>query len=448
MEFSDLNLKRLLAEFPVLSKTGYLKAEERLQKLKQLAVELNLIPKNTEVFHIAGTSGKGSTTMILSKLLQVVEPRVGIFLSPFIVNVEESFQINNKPVSSKDLSSAIDFLISNINTCRTQFLPSFFEAKVLLALHLFQKANCTAVCLEVGLGGRLDGTNIIDQKTCIINRLGYDHTEVLGNTLEQIAFEKAGIIKNKNLVIALKTTELSFAVIKKVADKHSAELIVVDPKLVKPQILGINRVQFEYTTLDQKKLKLELSQSGEYQAVNAYLALKAFEYYLAKKDLKIIDFKDKIRSQLSSIKMIGRFNILKFKAKTVILDSAHNVQKLSYFIQSLQKLYPRQRFCFILSVKDSKDSLSIIKLLKPVAKKLYYFTYEQEGGIKSHSYDQIKQFANKFNMPINYIDQSKVEDLIDASQDQIFVITGSMYGLSEILKNNKGIYRSLIQELI
>ncbi|GIW63948.1 MAG: bifunctional folylpolyglutamate synthase/dihydrofolate synthase [Patescibacteria group bacterium] len=447
MSNSQDNLNNLITVFPVLDKTGYLNAEERLKHLKALADKLGLAPRDKVIFHIAGTSGKGSTTMILSKLLQITEQRVGIFLSPFILNIEESFQINNQPVSVVELAEAIRHLTTVIKQKSKEFLPSFFEAKVLIGLYLFKKLNCSAICLEVGLGGRLDGTNIIDNKICIINKLGFDHTEILGNTIEEIAFEKAGIIKSKNLVVALQTCKNSFAVIEKKALENKANLIKVLPEEVKILHQGIGRVEFEYKTLSNTKLKFTLSQSGGYQAVNATLALKAFEFYLHSKGIKLEDIKDSINQQLESVRMIGRFNILKFNNKTVVLDSAHNAQKLKYFFDSFKTLFPNKRFRLFLSIKDSKDTADILNLLKSVASEFYYFSYQQEGGIKSHSFDQIKQIAQQLGLTPVYIKPDQVEKIITRSDDNLFVITGSMYGLSEVLKNNKNLCQCLEKEL-
>ena len=259
-----------------------------------------------KTIHIAGTNGKGSTAAMIQAILRGNGLKVGLYTSPHLIRFNERIRINGLPISDK---SIIDFM-KKFNSSIDEVEPTFFEVTTVLALHYFSNQEVDVAVIETGLGGRLDSTNVIEPLLTIITSVDLDHQHILGETLIEIALEKAGIIKKQTPVLVASQTPEVIDVIRKKAQECSSPIIYCnDPQKI---IIDHHSTGFE---LDKNKYSVPLI--GAHQAINAGLAIRAVNHHLP-------DMKQKeIQSGLSNTKWFGRFQPL-IKNLPIYYDVAHN----------------------------------------------------------------------------------------------------------------------------
>lgn len=441
----------------------YIKKQSDLMKLLDNNSQLEL-----KVIHIAGTSGKGSTATILTNILLSQKLKIGSSFSPHITDICERVQINGIPISKEKFLEYFNQILPALNQrINENQAPSYYETITALQMYVFAKEKVDYAVVEVGCGGRLDATNVfIPNKICVINSIGMDHMEILGETLVKIAGEKAGIIQEGNQVIALsQSLEINNVFVNK-AKEMKADLDFVIPNFCYENVkLYENKTYFSYIDQDLLDRQIALGMLGKYQAANASLALRATEI-LSESDNWTIDW-DRLKYQLQSTKLIGRFEIievdklpldkglgakqtgvslgddsykdLKHSTKTMILDGAHNPQKMQAFISSLAEYYPDRKFDFLLAFKKGKDVVQMIdKILKHKDRinkiVLTRFDGLQDAKIESQDLAEIENYliTNKFKNFEIVEDLSQAYDLMKQNSDIVSVITGSLYLISAI----------------
>lgn len=410
-------------------------------------------PQNKiKVIHIAGTSGKSSTVHLVSQLLASQGKSTSMSISPHLFDIRERFQINNSLLSKKLVLKYFNRMLPAIAQMeKTKYgSPTFFELNIALAYFMFAGEKLDYAVMETGLGGLLDATNTVTNKNkfCIITKLGLDHTEILGNTLAKIAEQKAGIIQNQNAVISIKQEAAAQRVIKKKCAEKNAALYIVKKtnysitsstpqKTVfdfyfSPKITGPNNAAaFSRTTF--KNLRLGLI--GKHQAENCSLALACLAL-LSKRDKFNIN-EQKLRKTLEHISIPGRLEISKIKGKTVIIDGAHNPQKMVAFIGNLSKIYPKQKFTFIVAFKKIKDHENMLKKIIPLADTIlltHFSTKNMDGHWSSTDNTTISNFLKSQKFKNFRIIDNKHSDIlknITVSKKPV-VITGSLYLIGKI----------------
>ena len=284
--------------------------------------------------HIAGTSGKGSTCFLMKTLLESLGFKVGMLTSPHVKDVTERIQVGdaiNKELFAETMTELADAMnkVPGI---------TFFEILTGMAFLIFEKEEVDYAVIETGLGGKYDATNTIDvEKLSIITRIGLDHTKFLGDTVEKIAEQKAGIITGKCITTKQETVE--------VFRKYCNDLEVVEIPVCQ-YTKGKMRFTFE-------KENYVLGMIGKHQAENCSLALTALSYLSERDGFEIR--KKKVKSALESSNFIGRFDRKKIHGNEIIFDIAHNEQKMSSLCETLQEIYPDEKFTFVLAFKDGKD---------------------------------------------------------------------------------------------
>ena len=259
-----------------------------------------------KTIHIAGTNGKGSTAVMIQAILRGNGLKVGLYTSPHLIRFNERIRINGSPISDK---SIIDFM-TQFTGAIDEIEATFFEVTTVLALHYFSNQEVDVAVIETGLGGRLDSTNVIEPELTIITSVDLDHQHILGETLIDIAVEKAGIIKKQTpVLVASQTPEVIDVIRKKAHERNSPIIYCNEPQKI---IIDHHSTGFE---LDKKKYSVPLI--GAHQAINAGLAIRAVNHYLP--DMK----QKKIQSGLSNTKWFGRFQPL-IKNLPIYYDVAHN----------------------------------------------------------------------------------------------------------------------------
>lgn len=412
--------------------------------LKRIKFLLQLVDNpqdKLKVIHIAGTSGKSSTSYLLSLILSSAGKRTGLFISPHITNIRERISINNKFISEIQFVETLNEIIPFIEKVEKSGLgtPTYFEILTALAFYFFWREKADYAVMETGIGGLQDGTNVVNNtnKVCVITKLGRDHTEILGKTLAEIAQQKAGIITKKAIVIMPEQEATATSIIKNSVKKNRAKLFILKPEINYKDIQeNQDKTVFAFDFLKTNLHQISLGLLGRYQAENCSLALAALAL-LSARDSFVIDEK-KIRQQLASANFLGRLSRYKITGKTVIIDGAHNAQKMESFTQTIMHLYPGKKFNFLLAFKDTKDFVPLLRLISPLAASITVTSFKIRTQDWSH--ESIKpEVITKALSQIGFFNYSAVanpekalEQLLNLKDKTDIIITGSFYLISTL----------------
>jgi len=366
---------------------------------------------NTKWIHVAGTNGKGTVSSILSSVLIEAGYKVGLYTSPHLVDFTERIRINGKKI---DEEAVIDFVL-RISPIIKSIKPSFFEITVTMALDFFSRSNMDFGIIEVGLGGRIDSTNVINPMLSVITSIGMDHMDMLGNSIEEIAFEKAGIIKSRiSCVISKDISVNAKNIIYKRADELNST--ITESKRVSDELLN----------------KFPLS--GNYQKQNLSTAFQAISVI---NDLQYPISNENINSGLRNIVnntgLRGRWEIYK-SSPLVILDTGHNIDGVSSNINQLRSQYPNKIIHVIWGMVNDKDRKSILSLL-PKEWKYYVVKPQVPRGLDSQVL-ATEMNSNKLNVQKFQNTNDAYNYLIESidEKDLIF-IGGSTFVVADFLKS-------------
>lgn len=333
-----------------------------LSRTRALLEALGNPQKRLHFVHIAGTNGKGSTAAMIAACLTAAGLRTGLFTSPYLNRFHERIQVDGIPISDEDLESVTDALRPAAEAMAD--VPTEFELITAAGLLHFARQRCDLVVLEVGLGGLLDSTNVIDTpEVALITALGMDHVRELGPTLPDIATAKAGIIKPGGDVVLYPGTPETDAVITAACAGKGARLHPVDLSALTLRSRTLDGVVFDYGALTALSLPL----LGLYQPKNAATALTALTV-LREKGWPVSG--EAIRRGLARVVWPGRFELLR-REPVFLLDGSHNPQGMAATAESLRTLFPGRRFVFLLSVMADKDIAAMLDLLCPLAHRFF-----------------------------------------------------------------------------
>lgn len=362
----------LYHRLPMFSKIGAAAIKEGLGNTEALSSFLGNPQDSFRTIHIAGTNGKGSTSHMIAAILQKAGYKTGLYTSPHLKDFRERIRINGEMIPEEKVISFTEKISPSIN----ELNPSFFEITVAMAFDFFAEEKVEVAVIEVGLGGRLDSTNIIHPDLAIITNIGWDHMNILGNTLEQIASEKAGIIKEGTPVVIGETQPESAPVFLKFAEEKKAPIVFADKqRFVSDYTQHPGKLQVridDHYHQDQKIYELDLH--GIYQLKNIITVLESV------KQLQNIGYKiseDHIREGLASSRKInglhGRWELINTSPR-IIADVAHNVDGIKQLIMQLEMTDYHHLHIILGMVKD-KDVDAVLKLFPKEA--TYYFTKAQ-----------------------------------------------------------------------
>lgn len=381
-----------------------------------------------KIIHITGTKGKGSTTLVLSNMLKSAGYKTASFVSPHIINVRERIAINNQWISEEDFIN-ITKKIKNILEENKIYNITVFEIFTIIGLYYFYIQNVDYACIEVGIGGKLDCTNIVDSSISMITSISYDHTEILGNTIEEITEQKAGIIKENSLVVSAAQEKESINIIKKISKEKNSKLYVFKKDFDVDIISNTNKIlEFDYIE-NEKKYKFETTLLGEHQSENISLAFKTFTLLINNEKLyyKAID-------SIKNFSINARLTFVQ-RNPDIIIDGAHNSKSLFRILKTIYKWYDYLIILFApLSEKDIKgmceilkDSDSFIIVSSPNT------NYKENDSYKTYQYlkerDNIIHIEN-FNEAIKYMQKLSKEKNIPA------LVIGSLYSASDYINLN------------
>lgn len=394
--------------------------------LSRIKLLLNLLgnpEKNLKFIHVAGTNGKGSVCTMLSYILKNSGYKTGLYTSPHIINFRERFKINNKMVSNldllnilKEIAPKILNLINEKNISLTEF-----ELTTVIAFFYFYKNKCDIVILETGLGGRLDATNAIDTPLfSVITSLSLDHTNTLGNTLEKIALEKAGIIKKNKPVICGPNIEFNaLNVIKNVAKAKYSEVVIAKNNNIK-----ILKETFFSTVFKRNEKIFNLNLAGRHQIDNVSTVFECVNL-LNKLGYKIAE--NSIFKSLSEVRHPARLEILG-KEPLIILDGAHNKAGIDALYQYILMHFGGKRIIGIFAMLKNKYTGDSLAKILPLFSSL--IVLEIKNNERSYSPEEIYSLAKKYNRNVIY--KSSVAEALSlvyytANKEDIVIIFGSLY---------------------
>ena len=381
-------------------------------KMHELMSYFNDVQDKLKIIHVAGSNGKGSFCAMTSSVLKQAGYKVGTFISPHLIEYNERFLINGKCISDDDFIRLTDKVKQACDSLSYQ--PKFFEILTCIAFLYFYEQNCDVVVLEVGLGGRLDATNVIENSLLsIIMNIGLEHTAILGNTLEKIAYEKAGIIKENGDVLVYDLKKV-LPVYKKVCNDRNAKLYISDFSLINKSD------DFDYK--EYKDVKLSLL--GDHQINNACVVLDCVDI-LNTKGFNIS--KSAVLDGLKNTNWDARMSVLS-KDPLFIVDGAHNVQCINALIKYLATL--NTKVTFILGILDDKNYKEMIDLLLPYGSKFIC--------VKPDTYRALDNKIISDYIGDNSVCVDNVYSAIKlALNEKIVVACGSLYLSGEIYKNYK-----------
>ena len=377
-----------------------------------------------KVIHVAGTNGKGSTCAMLASVLTEAGWKTGLYTSPHLVDYTERVKISGQDISREDFSRLIFQIVNLID--ENNIPATEFEILTALAFIYFEEQKVDYVVLETGLGGRLDATNVLESPlVSVITSIDIDHADRLGNEINQIAYEKAGIIKKDVPAITLADNN-GLEVIKKIAAEKSAPLILADSSAytayLNPDLLS------QKITFGDEEYELPLL--GLWQVDNLSLVLETIEIL---KQNGIAISQEALKSGLKKVKWPARFQYI--KEKNLVIDGAHNVSAAKSLRQSLDLYFPNQRRIWIYSSLDTKDFESIIKILFKNDDIVICTKSSSKNAVPP---EIIKEKIKNINNSQEVYTANDVKEIIKilsvlTVNDYLIIVAGSLYTIGEML---------------
>ena len=382
----------------------------------QRAVDLLGNPEQTyPIIHVTGTNGKGSTIAFMRELFVSHGKKVGTFTSPHIVSIHDRICINGQPISDADFIRIADQVKEmELKLLETHDQLSFFELLTLIALLYFKEQEVDLVLLEVGIGGLLDTTNVVTGEIAVITSIGLDHQETLGNSLEEIAEQKAGIFKPERAAVIANLAPEAQLVCQKIAEDLDVTLYQAD------RDFSFKSGHFSSSLADLTQLKLGLE--GAYQEENAALALQTFLLFMVQRNEKVDQ--EPVRAALQATKWAGRLEAV---TEHIYLDGAHNLpalERLVEFIQEkIQQGYQPHILFGALKRKDYSGMLTYLtEHLPDVA--LYVTSFDYQGSLEEQDFGDYTSIASYRDFIDNFEASAQEKDLL--------FVTGSLYFISEV----------------
>ena len=418
-------LDYLYANLPMFQRIGAAAFKKDLTNTIKLCEALGNPEKKFKTIHVAGTNGKGSSSHMLASILQEAKYKTGLYTSPHLKSFTERIRINGNEVSE---TFVLDF-VNRIHPLIDEIKPSFFEITVAMAFDYFAKENIDVAVIEVGLGGRLDSTNVITPEVSLITNIGWDHKDLLGDTLNKIASEKAGIIKSGiPVVISERQDEIDDVFLAKAKELSSAIYFASD--------------QFDVSTINDKHQifkdgavvirDVKFPLKGRYQSHNMRGVVNVIEVLRKKrKGLKITDaaVKRGLQNVLRNTHLKGRWQVLQ-KRPLMICDTGHNIDGIRYVTQQL-KTIPHKKLHFVYGTVKDKSIDDILQILPREA--TYYFC--QAKLPRALDASELAKKANEFGLQghvIPDVNEAKNSALKNASENDLIFIGGSTFVVAEL----------------
>ena len=413
-----------------ITEVGNFGSNYGLERTYKLLEYLDNPEKDLKLIHIAGTNGKGSTTSMITEILMGEGYKVGMYTSPFIEEFEERIQINRNNIPKESLAILMDEIKVAVDKVIEAGYnhPTEFEIITVLMLLYFKKENIDFGVIEVGLGGTLDSTNVIKPIIQVITSISFDHTNLLGNTLEKIAREKAGIIKRGIPTVIYPQQEEVLKVIKNKCFEMDSELYIANNENLK--FKNIVNLDKPYQLLKyNNEIDILLPLLGEHQIINLSVAIKAIEV-LNNRNITDISVGSIVKS-IKNVTWKGRLEVLS-NNPYVVIDGAHNIQGIETLSRNIKKYFKYNNLYLILGILADKDVDEMVKVITPMAKKVYAVT---PNSIRAELAEDLKNEIIKYNENCQAYDDYKeayLSALNNADENDLVLASGSLYMIGDM----------------
>ncbi|RME96086.1 MAG: bifunctional folylpolyglutamate synthase/dihydrofolate synthase [Verrucomicrobia bacterium] len=382
-----------------------------LDKVRRLAAACGDPHHRLRFIHVAGTNGKGSVCAMLAAIHRAAGRRVGLFTSPHLLSFRERIQVDGRWIAEAEVAERVAALRPVLRALPPDQAATFFEVTTLLALQHFAAAGCDLVIWETGMGGRLDATNIVTPLAAVITNVQRDHCQWLGDTLAQIAAEKAGIIKPGIPVLTAAQEPEALAVLRAVARHQEAPLIEVPPEAAGQPPLD----------------RLRLSLPGRHQRLNAALALRVVETL---QDVLPVP-PEAVARGLESVELPGRFQLIRDGERTTVLDGAHNPGAARVLREAWEEAFPSRRAVMILGGLQEKDWPGLGAELLPCASEVFAVPVASPQRIDPR---ELVSICHRIDPHLTVHACQSVDEALQATAAApLRLVTGSLYLVGEVL---------------
>lgn len=413
-----------------------------LDRIEKVLEFLGNPHKDTKFIHIGGTNGKGSTTAMISSVLREAGFKVGMYTSPYLEEFEERIQINGENINKDDLA----VLMGDVKKAIDKVMklgyesPTQFEIITALMFYYFSKKKVDYAVLEVGLGGRLDATNVVLPEVVVLTSISLDHMNILGNTIEEIAKEKCGIIKSGVPVISYPQEEKALEVIKERCNELGCNLEVVDTEDIRNIIIDKEKhVQKIEVSLEDEILKIDLGLLGDHQVKNFLVALKTL-IKLRNNGVNISN--EAIKEGFKKVRWIGRMEVLN-ESPLVVIDGAHNIDGIRNLRNSIDKYFNFKNITLILGVLGDKQVDEMVEeITRGVDKVVIVEPHSDRAEDIEELYIKVKKYVKEVFKFKDYKEAyNKAYSL--TNEDDLLLICGSLYMVGDMrkaIRNNENTY--------
>lgn len=420
----------LFSQLPIFQRIGKAAYKADLVNTNLLDKHLKQPHKEYKIIHVAGTNGKGSVSHMLASVLQEAGYKTGLYTSPHYLDFRERIKVNGEFISKEYIVDFIEYnkhFIENLS-------PSFFELTVAMAFDYFRYEKIDVAVVEVGLGGRLDSTNIVTPLVSVITNIGHDHQQFLGDTLDKIAFEKAGIIKNEIPVVIGETQETTKPVFIKKAQELNSPIIFADEEITIPfSMLTLEQkqqvnVEDKSGRLLYKDLKLDLL--GNYQLKNLKTVLQTIHILKKELEIQVDAIYNGVENTVNNTGIIGRFMTLGNNPR-IICDAAHNQEGLTLLLEQINNI-PHKKLHIIVGFVNDKSIDAIIQLFPKSAD--YYFTKADIPRALNET-DVLKKFKQLDieGVTLETVELAIKEATQKADKNDLILICGSTFIVAEAI---------------
>ncbi len=416
-----------------------------LEHTKEFLKRLGNPAADRKVIHVAGTNGKGSVCAYIQAILESEGKKTAFFTSPHLVKINERMQIGRRPVSDEVFFQAFEEVLEVVNKMGEEGIlhPSYFEFLYGMGMKIFSYTDAEYIVLETGLGGRLDATNSFENPALtVITSISLDHTDILGDTIEQIAAEKAGIIKQGVPVIFDGSNRQASAVIRKQAGKLRAPCREITKNAFEIQEVNRKYIAFSRANAYDKDINWHVPICAIYQAMNAEIAIQSAEYLLKDEEVH----KDRWREAVAAVQWKGR---MEEAGEHFVIDGAHNPGAIEAFAESIRALGDEKAFPVILfsAVSDKKYEQMIKILCEEVPAKVYIVTEIEDK--RKVSAGELREIFSRYTT-CEVVVREKIEDAVQTAYElreegSYIYCLGSLYlaGTVEKLLTGGGLHAEL-----
>jgi dihydrofolate synthase / folylpolyglutamate synthase len=380
--------------------------------------------------HVAGTNGKGTVVSIINSMLMEAGKKCGLYTSPHILDFRERVVVNGRMISKKFVVEFTNRLLPLIEKIQ----PSFYEVNTAMAFEYFRMKKVEYAVVETGLGGRLDSTNVVNPIISIITSIAIEHTEYLGDTIEKIAFEKAGIIKEGKPVVTGKLKPEALRVVKERAEELNAPLTQAkDRAQVEITDYGDNCFYFDLKTSDDEIDGLKFPVQGDYQKMNIATAYTAMEIISENEGIKLTNkiIKKGFTNLIANSLFHGRFQLIRHKPK-IILDVSHNPQALSNLKESLKNV-ERDKLYILFGLLKDKDHKACIEIMEKLNAEIVLTKPNYKRAVEPKVLYELAGNKNKFVLKPDF--KEAVDYLRSKLQkNDLLLVTGSFFMVSDFMR--------------